>query len=314
MIRVRQAVPLLIGLAIAVAVAIGARIVISAGVPDQITIAVAAVPLHPGETFSPDHAVTAVVYDSPAIRGMIREDEIPAFTGGTVLMFVPAGAAIPRTAILPPGQVTATARIAALEGEDEQLIVLPASDRLIGPPFSRLRPGDCLDLVAFFEAPPGGLIAPAPEEEIAPTARPALTPAPTAVITATTVVTPPVRPLAKWIARVAVRSVLGLPAPARETGGTTAVAGGGEGTSPRLLVAVPRAAVEGIVYGLEAARQVYLVLAPPCARPSIPPSSGFSDRDLEEWVRAGRAQAGPPLFFMEIPPTPTPMPTPGGQP
>lgn len=322
MMRLRQAVPLLVGLAIAVAVAIGARLFISTGIPEQVTIAVAAIPLHPGETFTADHAVLMTAYDSPAIRGMIREEDLPRFTGGTVLMFVPAGAAIPQTAVRPPGQLTATARLAALEGEDELLLVLPASDRLVAPPFSRLRPGDCLDLVAFFEAPAGTIpMEAAAVEELTPAAPSArATPAPGEEITATMGITRPVRPLAKWLVRAVVRSVLGLPPPARETAGTTAVAGEASAGAPRLLVAIPRAAVEGVVYGLEASRQVYLVLAPPCARAMIPPSAGFSDRDLEDWVQAGRAQAGPPRFFLDLaagpeaaPPTPAPEPTPASE-
>ncbi len=76
--------------------------------------------------------------------------------------------------------------------------------------------------------------------------------------------------------------------------------------SPRLLVAVPEAAVEGIAYALGAAEAVHLVVAPPCAQAEIRPSPGFSDEDLVAWFQAGRTAAGPPAFFAAPSPTPTP--------
>ncbi|WP_322800162.1 hypothetical protein [Thermoflexus sp.] len=294
MLRARQALPLLIGLALAAVVAIAARMLVTMGVPGQVAIAVAAVPLYPGDTLTEERVRTVTAYDAPAVRGMIREADLPRYAGGTVLMFIPAGAAIPRTAILPSGQLTAAARLSSVLVEGEQLLSLQDTDRLQAPPFSMLRPGDCLDVVAFFEAPAGGAAPTAVSaglEGIPPRT-------PGAEITGTMGLTLPTRPMAKWIARGVVRSILGFPSPSGGEG-TSAVRTSGASTgAPRLLLGVPQSALEGIVYALETAKMVYLMVAPPCARAEIPPSTGFAEQDLEQWVWAGRRAAGAPAFFL----------------
>ncbi len=291
--RARQAWPLLIALILAAGVAIGARVAITAGVPEPVTLVVAARTLNPGETMTADLVRTTSVYASSGIRGMIREEELPRYLGGMVLAPVPAGGFIPRAAVRPSGQITTTGRISAMMGRGEQLLVLPLGDRVQGPPPGALVPGDCLDLVAFF---------PAPTERMAVSEGPAIGGA----ITATAPITAPQRPLAKWLARVVVRSVLGLPPPVRASEGGAAAPVSTGSTHPRLLVAVPEAAVEGIAYALGAAEAVHLVVAPPCAQAEIRPSPGFSDEDLAAWFQAGRTAAGPPAFFAAPSPTPTP--------
>ena len=52
MLRARQALPLWIGLALAAVVASAARMLVTMGVPGQVAIAVAAVPLYPGDTLT----------------------------------------------------------------------------------------------------------------------------------------------------------------------------------------------------------------------------------------------------------------------
>ncbi len=292
--RARQALPLLIGLALAVAVAFIARALITAGVPEPVTIAVAAVPLYPGDTLTENRIQTVVAYDAPAIRGMIREAELPRYRGGTVLMFIPAGAAIPRTAILPTGQLTATARLSSVMLEGEQLLALEDTDRIHAPPFSALRPGDCLDVVAFFEAPTGSVAPAISPGGLGEGSIQSSTPG----IAETVSITVPVRPLAKWLARGVVRSVLGLPGPSSGEGATAVRAASASTGAPRLLLGVPQRALEGLIYALGTAKAVYLVMAPPCARAEIPPSTGFAELDLEAWVRAGREAVGAPTFFL----------------
>ncbi|MCX7690883.1 hypothetical protein [Thermoflexus sp.] len=292
--RVRQMLPLLLGLALAAVVAMATRMLATAGVPDQVTITVAAVPLHPGDALTEDKLRTATAYDAPAIRGMIQEAELPRYAGGTVLMFIPAGAAIPRTAILPSGQFTAAARLSSVMVEGEQLLTLQDTDRIQAPPFSVLRPGDCLDMVAFFGAPAGS------PESVDPFVRleGAFAQSSVPEITGTMGLTVPVRPMAKWLARGVVRSVLGLPAPSGGEGasaGRTSIASTG---APRLLLGVPQSAMEGIIYALGTAERIYLVMAPPCARAEIPASTGFAEQDLAQWVWFGRRAAGPPAFFL----------------
>lgn len=322
MIRLSQATPLLIGLALAALAALGARMFLTAGIPEQVVVAVADVPLQPGEVFSSKMARTLTAYASPALRAAVREDELPQLEGGRILMFVPAGALIPRTAIVPPGEDDAPGRLFAVAARGEHLMILQPSERVIAPPLSRLRPGDCMDVVAFFgeQALTGPVLAPeisVPEDSApVPGLRPTPTPPsriPAPEIAATTPITGPERPMAKHIARVVVRSVLDLPLPVRESGATAPAVGA---ASPRLLVAVPPAAVEGLVYAMGAAETVHLVLVPPCERPEIPPSSAFSEIDLRDWVRTGRQTAGPPTFFLGVTPTPTPgiTPTPTPEP
>ncbi len=294
MLRARQVLPLVIGLALAAVVAIAARMFITAGVPGQSAIAVAAVPLHPGDMLTEDRVRTVIAYDAPALRGMIREADLPRYTGGTVLMFIPAGAAIPRTAILPSGQLTAPARLSSVMVEGEQLLPLQDTDRIQAPPFSMLRPGDCLDVVAFFGVPAGGstpaTLSIEPEGAIPQT--------PALEITGTTNLTLPTRPMAKWLARGVVRSVLGLPTPSGGEGASAVRTSSASAGAPRLLLGVPQSALEGIIYALESAEMVYLIMAPPCVRAEIPPSMGFAEQDLEQWVRAGRQAAGAPAFFL----------------
>ncbi|GBD09830.1 hypothetical protein HRbin22_02091 [Candidatus Thermoflexus japonica] len=294
MLRVRQVLPLLIGLAMSAVVAIAARVFITTGVPDQTAIAVAAVPLYPGDLLTEDRVRTVSAYDAPAVRGMIREADLPRYTGGTVLMFIPAGAAIPRTAILPSGQFTAAARLSSVMVEGEQLLPVQDTDRIQAPPFSMLRPGDCLDVVAFFGTPTGGS-SPATslvESEGATPQTPVLE------ITGTTNLTLPVRPMAKWLARGVVRSVLGLPIPSGGEGASAVRTSSASAGAPQLLLGVPQSALEGIIYALETAERVYFIVTPPCVRAEIPPSTGFAERDLEQWVRAGRQAAGAPTFFL----------------
>lgn len=298
--RMRQWIPLLIGLLLAAGVAVAARFFITWGVPNQVTLVTAAVPLYPGDVLVEEKTQRVVAYASSAIRGMIRAEEFSRYSGGTVLMYIPAGAVIPRTAILPSGQITAAGRLSTVLVQGEQLLPLRASERIQAPPFSSLRPGDCLDVVAFFKAPveAGSLATSAGAPEAI---------GETPAITATAPITVPGRPLAKWLARGVVRSVLDLPAPGG--GGTTATTA----SAPQLLLGIPQSAVEGVVYALGAAEAIHLVLAPPCARAEIPPSPGFADADLEQWIRAGRGLAGSPNFFLpeENPvSTPTPSSTP----
>ncbi|SNB60607.1 RcpC/CpaB family pilus assembly protein [Thermoflexus hugenholtzii] len=302
--RIRQMLPLLIGVGLALFVAMIARTFATMGVPRTVSVAVAAIPLHPGRVIQEGDLRTVTAYESPALSGMIREEEMRGLVGGMVVMFVPAGAMVPRTAIVPPRQITAPGRLSTILQEGERLMVLPVGGRISGPPVAALRPGDCLDLVAFFRESSeasGRAISPTPERAEAPAEMvPSVVP-----LTATVSITTPTRPLAKWIARVVVRSVLGISAPpARPEAG--AVGGGGasasvsSGGSPQMLVAIPETAAEGIAYALGSAEQVHLLLAPPCARAEILPSSAFSEWDLEEWVRSGRAEAGPPAFFLPI--------------
>ncbi|MCS7251757.1 MAG: hypothetical protein RMK32_00710 [Anaerolineae bacterium] len=296
----RQVLPLLIGISLAAGIAMLARSFIVAGIPEMKTVLVANAPLQPGETFHGGLVRSVVAHDSPFLRGVLREEELSRFEGGTVLMFIPAGAFIPRTAIAPSGQLTATARLSAVMIEGEQLLTLIDTDRIHGPPFSMLRPGDCLDIVAFFEAS----LASSPSEAVVASERLALERMQDGLarpeITRTLGLSPsiPTRPMAKWLARGVVRSIIGLSAPGSGEGTTavrttTTLAG-----SPRLLLGVPEQALEGIVYALGAAKDVHLVIAPPCTRAEIPPSTGFAERDLEEWIRAGRLSAGPPVFFL----------------
>lgn len=300
--RVRQWVPLLIGLLLAAGVAVAARFFITWDVPDQVTLVTAAVPLYPGDVLVEEKTQQVIAYTSPAIRGVIRAEEFSRYSGGTVLMYIPAGAAIPRTAILPSGQITAAGRLSTVLVEGEQLLSLRASERIQAPPFASLRPGDCLDVVAFFKAPMEGSPLAAPAGALEVTNGP-----PT--ITATVPITVPGRPLAKWLARGVVRSVLDLPPPGG--GGTTAPTA----SAPQLLLGIPQSAVEGIVYALGAAETIHLVLAPPCARAEIPRSPGFADADLEQWIRAGRGLAGAPNFFLpEGNPVSAPNPSPASQP
>ncbi len=295
--RTRQAWPLLIALILAAGVAIGARVVITAGVPEPVILVVAARTLNPGEALTADLVETVSVYASSGIQGMIQGKELSRYLGGMVLAPVPAGGFIPRAAVRPSGQITTTGRISAMMGRGEQLFVLPLGDRVQGPPPGSLAPGDCLDLVAFFPAPAGRIAVPE-----GPTVE---GPAAGGAILGTAPIPAPQRPMAKWLARVVVRSVLGLPPPARASEGGVAVPVSGGPTNPRLLVAVPDAAVEGIAYALGAAEAVHLVVAPPCAQAEIFPSPGFSDEDLTAWFQAGRTVAGPPAFFVAPSPTPT---------
>lgn len=292
--RVRQVIPLLIGLALAAAVALSARVLITTGVPDQVMIAVAAVPLYPGDVLTEDKIRTTLVYEAPAVQGMIREAELPRYTGGTVLMFIPAGAAIPRTGILPSGQFTAATRLSSVMVEGEQLLTLQDTDRIQAPPFSMLRPGDCLDMVAFFGAPGGSPVPTAFFVELEGGSILKSSPE----ITGTTSLTLPMRPMAKWLARGVVRSVLGLPMPSSGEGATAVRTSSASTGAPRLLLGIPQSALEGIIYALGTAETVYLVMAPPCARAEIPPSTGFAEQDLEQWIRAGREAAGAPAFFL----------------
>ncbi len=309
--RIRQALPLLIGLGLALVVAVMARAFATMGVPRPVSVAVAAIPLHPGRVIQEGDLRTVTSYESPALSGMIRQEEIPGLAGGTVVMFVPAGAMVPRTAIVPPRQITAPGRLSTLLQEGERLMVLPVGGRVSGPPVVALRPGDCLDLVAFFREP-GASAQPAALPSLEEAMPSASSPA------ATQPITLPTRPLAKWIARVVVRSVLGIgtPSTTREAGtigGSVASPSASSGGSPQMLVAIPEAAAEGIAYALGSAEQVHLLLAPPCARAEIRPSSAFSERDLEEWVRSGRVEAGPPVFFLPGSST-APMKPAGGAP
>ncbi len=291
--------PLLIGVGLALVVAVIARTFATIGVPRTVSVAVAAIPLHPGRVIQEGDLRTVTAYESPALSGMIREEEMRGLTGGTVVMFVPAGAMVPRTAIVPPRQITAPGRLSALLQEGERLMVLSVGGRVSGPPVSALRPGDCLDLVAFFRETGAST---GPSASLSPAEAPVPAPSPDA----TQPITSPTRPLAKWIARVVVRSVLGLSAPSTRSeagavgGGGASAASASSGGSLQVLVAIPEAAAEGIAYALGSAEQVHLLLAPPCARAEIRPSSAFSERDLEEWVRSGRAEAGPPAFFLPI--------------
>lgn len=287
--RARQVIPLLIGLALAAAVALSARVLITTGVPDQVMIAVAAVPLYPGDVLTEDKIRTTLVYEAPAVQGMIREAELPRYTGGTVLMFIPAGAAIPRTGILPSGQFTAATRLSSVMVEGEQLLTLQDTDRIQAPPFSMLRPGDCLDMVAFFGATPTASFMEAEGSSVS---------GPSLEITGTGGLTLPMRPMAKWLARGVVRSVLGLPMPSSGEGATAVRTSSASTGAPRLLLGIPQSALEGIIYALGTAETVYLVMAPPCARAEIPPSTGFAEQDLEQWIRAGREAAGAPAFFL----------------
>lgn len=298
--RIRQAFPLLLGLGLAAVVTVAARAFAMTGIPRPVSVAVAAIPLHPGRVVQEGDLRTVTAYESPALSGMIRQEEIPRLTGGTVVMFVPAGAVVPRTAIVPPGQITAPGRLSALLQEGEQLMVLPTGGRISAPPLTALRPGDCLDLVAFFRA--SGATAEGAALLNSEEAGPSIASA-TSSLTATQPLRMPTRPLAKWLARVVVRSVLGInpPSTAREAGaagGGAASASASPGGSPQVLIAIPAVAAEGIAYALGSAEQVHLLLAPPCARAAIPPSSAFSERDLEEWIQSGRVQTGPPTFFI----------------
>lgn len=292
--KVRQIFPLLIGLAFAAMVAMGARVLITTGVPNQVMIAVAAVPLYPGDVLTEGKFRTAPAYEAPAIRGMIQEAELPRYLGGTVLMFIPAGAAIPRTGILPSGQLTAAARLSSVMVEGEQLLTLQDTDQIQAPPFSMLRPGDCLDIVAFFGAPAGSTTPSASfvESEEGSVMRSA------SGITGTTPLTLPTRPIAKWLARGVVRSVLGLPVPSSGEGATALQTSSASTGAPRLLLGVPQNALEGLIYALGTAETIHLIMAPPCARAEIPPSAGFAEQDLEQWIRAGRRAAGAPAFFL----------------
>ncbi|MDT7948076.1 MAG: hypothetical protein RQ897_06995 [Thermoflexus sp.] len=306
MLRGRAAAPLVLGLIFAILIAIAVRIVATAGVPRPVGIAVAAVPLQPGRVVQASDFRVEQAYGSPALRALIREEEIPALVGGTVVMFVPQGAAVPRTAIVPPGQITAPGRLSAVMMPGELLMPLSlgaGAGRVVAPPASGLRPGDCLDVVAYFARPPERAASSPQTPMVLPGGSPAAPAAPAATgeITGTAPLTVPQRPLAKWIARVVVRSVSGLPAAAPAGTAPAAAAagagGGGGGGSVTLLLGIPAAAAEGMAYALGAADQVWLVLAPPCARAEVPPSPAFDDRDLEEWVRVGRTAAGPPAFF-----------------
>ncbi len=296
MLRMRAALPLLVALAFAAVIAVAARFLATAGVPRPVGIAVAAVPLQPGQVVQASDFRVEQVYSSPALRALIREEEVPNLVGGTVVMFVPQGAAVPRTAIVPPGQITAPGRLSAVMMPGELLMPLTlgsGAGRIMAPPASRLRPGDCLDVVAYFARP-------AEAQELGLPGVSPVVPERTGEITGTVPLTAPQRPLAKWIARVVVRSVAGLPAAAPAGTDRTAVAAGsGGGGGPiTLLLGIPAEASEGMAYALGAADQVWLVLAPPCARAEVPPSPAFADQDLEEWVRSGRATTGPPSFFI----------------
>ncbi|WP_322798371.1 hypothetical protein [Thermoflexus sp.] len=326
MVRANQLVPLAVAILLATLAALGFRFFAMAGVPEQITVVVAEVPLQPGEVFRSEMVRTATVYFNPGLRGILREDEIPSLEGGRILMFVPPGSVVPRTAIVPPGEDDAPGRLFNAAASGENLMVIPSEDRIISPPFSRLRPGDCLDMIAFFSGDGTGPVMGEPVVELSPPGvgeagaspgpglptpvpSPAQPPQPgtTAGITETAPVTVPVRPVAKLLGRLVVRSVLDIPPPEREgqTSGLASQAG-------RLLVAIPPEAGEGIVYAMGAAERIHLILVPPCERASIPPSPAFSEEDLKGWIRYGRVTAGPPAFFMSLTPTPGPGTTNGG--
>lgn len=322
-----QVVPLVVALLLAVVAAVGFRVFAMAGVPEQVSVVVAEVPLQPGEVFRSDMVRTATMYFSPGLRGILQEDEISGLEGGRILMFVPPGAVVPRTAIVPPEEDDAPGRLFNAAASGEHLMVIAGDDRIVSPPFSRLRPGDCMDMVAFFSGDTGGLALEAPSIGMEPAGTgetgiggelpmPARTPTPVATpetpaapgtaVTVTVPITMPDRPMAKWLARVVVRSVLDIPTTPRDQQASAFAA-----QPPRLMVAIPPEAGEGIVYALGAAEKIHLILVPPCERATIPLSPAFSEADLMDWVRFGRNASGAPVFFMS--PTPTPAPKPAGK-
>jgi hypothetical protein len=285
--------------------------------PPRTEILVAARRLPAGTVLSPSDLRPVAAYADPLTEGFVPAAEASRVAGKVLAVPLPAGAPLPRSALL---DMAGSGRLAALLADRPGMILFPidlSASHIIAPDPRRLRPGDRIALTVVIPQRPMGL-EPTPSPPLPPGATPTPPrgglPVPATPTAALEILARLQPPLAKDLFPdgLEVADVLGVPeeAPGEgEAGAASAFApAGGILSRPLLLVLAPAERRELLALALSVGQPVVISLL---GRPDPErPTPGLSFLDLEEWLRAQRQAA-----LAEGPaPAPTPTPATGGTP
>jgi len=289
--------------------------------PPRTEILVAARRLPAGTVLAPSDLRPVAAYADPLTEGFVPAAEASQVAGKVLAVPLPAGAPLPRSALL---DMAGNGRLAALLADRPGMILFPidlSASHIIAPDPRRLRPGDRIALTVVIPQRPMGL-EPTPFPPLLPGATPTpprgglpVPATPTATPTVTLEILARLQPpLAKDLFPdgLEVADVLGVPeeTPGEGEGGAASALAPASGipSRPLLLVLAPAERRELLALALSVGQPVVISLL---GRPDPErPTPGLSFLDLEEWLRAQRQAAlgeGPA-------PTPTPTPATGGTP